>query len=88
RTLTRGWQVLNITTLTTGSPVGVYSGIQQTGVGAGGTDRPDLASMPHFSTSRAVRDDYFGQEANNGSFFNIPINIPGGTGQIMDDLER
>ena len=80
RTLTRGWQFLNITTLTTGSPFGVYSGIQQTGAGAGGTDRPDLVSMPHFSTSRAARDDYFGMGSNNPSFFNIPINVPGGTG--------
>ncbi len=78
--LTKGWQVLNITTLTTGSPFSVYSGIQQTGAGAGGADRPDLVSMPHFSTSRAVRDDYFGLGANNASFFDIPINVPGGTG--------
>lgn len=80
KTLTKGWQFLNITTLTTGSPFGVYSGIQQTGAGAGGTDRPDLVSMPHFSTNRAVRDDYFGLGANNASFFNIPINVPDGTG--------
>jgi hypothetical protein len=80
KALTRGWQFLNITTLTTGSPFSVYSGIQQTGAGAGGTDRPDLVSMPHFSTGRPVRDDYFGQGANNASFFNIPINVPGGTG--------
>ena len=80
RTLTRGWQVLNITTLTTGSPFSVFSGIQQTGAGNGGSDRPDLVSMPHFSTSRAVRDDYFGLGANNASFFSIPINVPGGTG--------
>jgi hypothetical protein len=39
-----------------------------------------LTSIPHFSTSRAVRDDYFGMGANNASFFNIPINVPGGTG--------
>jgi hypothetical protein len=80
RPLTKGWQVLNITTLTTGSPFSVYSGIQQTGAGAGGTDRPDMVAMPHFSTSRAARDDYFGLGANNASFFNIPINVPGGTG--------
>jgi hypothetical protein len=80
KTLTRGWQVLNITTLTTGSPFSVYSGIQQTGAGAGGTDRPDLVATPHFSTSRAARDDYFGLGANNTSFFNIPINVSGGTG--------
>jgi carboxypeptidase family protein len=80
KTLTKGWQFLNITTLTSGSPFSVYSGIQQTGVGAGGTDRPDLLSMPDFSTSRTVREDYFGRGAANSSFFQIPINVPGGTG--------
>jgi hypothetical protein len=80
RTLTRGWQVLNITTLTTGSPFSVYSGVQQTGAGVAGTDRPDLVSLPDFSTSRAVRQDYFGRGESNSSFFNIPINVPGGTG--------
>jgi hypothetical protein len=79
-TLTKGWQFLNVTTLTTGSPFTVFSGIQQTGAGAGGADRPDLVTMPHFSTSRAVRDDYFGMGGNNASFFHIPINVPGGTG--------
>jgi hypothetical protein len=81
RTLTRGWQVLNITTMTTGSPFTVFSGLQQTGVGLGGGDRPDLVSMPHLSTSRAVRADYFGQGADgNRSFFYVPINVAGGTG--------
>jgi hypothetical protein len=80
RTLTRGWQFLNITTLTSGAPFTVYSGVQQTGVGAGGTDRPDLVKQLHFSTSRAVREDYFGQGTDNASFFSIPINVPGGTG--------
>jgi len=80
KTLTKGWQVLDITTLTTGPPFTVYSGVQQTGVGAGGTDRPDLATMPDFSTSRTVREDYFGKGAANSSFFVIPINVPGGTG--------
>ncbi len=78
--LTKGWQFLNITTLTTGPPFTVYSGVQQTGVGAGGTDRPDLATMPNFSTSRAVREDYFGMGAANSSLFQIPITVPGGTG--------
>jgi hypothetical protein len=77
---TKGWQFLNITTLTTGSPFTVFSGEQQTGAGLGGGDRPDLVSMPHFSTSRPVRDDYFGRGLNNFSFFNIPVGIPGGTG--------
>ena len=78
--LTKGWQVLNITTLTSGPPFTVYSGVQQTGAGLGGTDRPDLLAMPTFSTSRRVREDYFGLGNTNRSFFIIPINIPGGTG--------
>ena len=80
KTFTKGWQFLNITTLTSGPPFTVYSGVQQTGVGVGGTDRPDLLAMPNFSTSRATREDYFGLGAANSSFFQIPINVPGGTG--------
>jgi hypothetical protein len=80
RTLTRGWQFLNITTLTSGSPFTVYSGVQQTGVGSAGADRPDLVKQPHFSTSGAVREDYFGLGTNNASFFSIPLDVPGGTG--------
>jgi len=80
RYVTGGWQFLNITSLTSGPPFTVYSGIQQTGAGAGGADRPDLVSLPDFSTSRPVREDYFGRGSNNSSFFYIPINVPGGTG--------
>ena len=75
-----GWQILNITTLTTGSPFTVYSGVQQTGVGAAGADRPDQIAAPHFSTGRSEREDYFGQGANNASFFSIPLGVAGGTG--------
>jgi hypothetical protein len=78
--ISAGWQFLNITTVTSGSPFTVYSGIQQTGVGSGGADRPDLAKVPSFSTGRTGREDYFGLGADNPSFFTIPINIPGGTG--------
>jgi hypothetical protein len=83
--LTKGWQFLNITSLTTGSPFSVYTGIQQTGAGEGGADRPDLISTPHFSTSRPARDDYFGRGNEpagneNSTFFFVPINVPGGTG--------
>jgi len=49
-------------------------------MGAGGTDRPDLESMPDFSTGRTIREDYFGRGADNASFFSIPIGVPGGTG--------
>ena len=63
-----------------GSPFSVFSGVQQTGAGQGGGDRPDLIGQPVFSTGREVREDYFGQGANNTEFFYIPIGIPGGTG--------
>lgn len=81
KTLTKGWQILDITTLTTGPPFTVYSGVQQTGVGAGGTDRPDLVAMPNLSTSRAIREDYFGMGRANCSFFEIPGDVPCGTSQ-------
>jgi len=71
---------LNVTSAMTGPPFTVYSGIQQTGAGPGGTDRPDLVTIPDWSTSRTIREDYFGRGANNSSFFSIPINLPGGTG--------
>ncbi|HZT70960.1 MAG TPA: carboxypeptidase-like regulatory domain-containing protein [Terriglobia bacterium] len=80
RRFTDGWQLLNITTLMTGLPFTVYSGIQQTGVGTSGADRPDLIAQPNFSTDRTVREDYFGRLSNNASFFSIPIGVPGGTG--------
>jgi hypothetical protein len=78
--VTSGWQILNITTLTSGPPFGVYSGIQQTGMGSGGADRPDQIGRPIFSTSRTVREDYFGEGSNNADYFQIPIEVPGGTG--------
>ena len=78
--ITAGWQFLNITSITSGPPFTVYSGIQQTGAGAGGTDRPDLVATPNFSTGRTIREDYFGRGADNSSFFSIPISVAGGTG--------
>lgn len=78
--LTAGWQLLGIGTLTSGLPFTVYSGIQQTGVGSNNTDRPDEIGTPDLSTSRTVREDYFGLGANNASYFYIPIDVSGGTG--------
>ena len=80
KTLTRGWQLLGIGTFMTGLPFTVYSGVQQTGAGAGGTDRPDQIGVPAFSTSRTIREDYFGLGAANPSLFSVPIDVPGGTG--------
>jgi hypothetical protein len=80
RRVTDGWQFLNITTLTSGSPFTVFSGIQQTGVGSTGADRPDQIAKPDFSTTRNVREDYFGRGTDNPSFFSLPINLPSGTG--------
>jgi hypothetical protein len=78
--LTRGWQLLSVSTITSGAPFTVYSGLQQTGAGSNGVDRPDQIATPNLSTSRKIREDYFGLGANNQSFFEIPIGIPGGTG--------
>ena len=80
RPLTSGWQLLNISSLTSGSPFSAFSGVQQTGLGTDGADRPDQIGKPHFSTSRKVRKDYFGLGDNNTSLFAIPIDLPGGTG--------
>jgi len=80
KTLTRGWQLLGMGTLLTGLPFTVYSGVQQTGVGAGGTDRPDQIGVPDLSTSRSIREDYFGLGADNASLFYVPIDVSGGTG--------
>ena len=83
KAITAGWELLSISTITSGSPFTVYSGIQQTGVGTFGTDRPDQVAKPDLSTAHSStrhREDYFGEGADNSSFFSIPIGIAGGTG--------
>jgi len=75
-----GWVLLSISSLTSGSPFTVYSGIQQSGYGSSGADRPDQVGTPVSSNGRSVREDYFGRGADNASFFTIPIGVPGGTG--------
>ena len=79
--VTNGWEFLSISSITSGSPFTIFSGIQQTGAGSNGVDRPDQIAKPHLSTARKVRLDYFGAGAGNASeFFSIPIHVPGGTG--------
>jgi Carboxypeptidase regulatory-like domain len=79
--VTDGWELLSISSISSGSPFTVYSGIQQTGYGSNGVDRPDQIAKPNLSTAREVREDYFGEGANNATaFFSIPINVPGGSG--------
>jgi len=79
--VTNGWEFLSISSITSGSPFTIFSGIQQTGAGSNGVDRPDQIAKPHLSTARKVRLDYFGAGADNASeFFSIPIHVPGGTG--------
>jgi hypothetical protein len=77
---TSGWKLMNISTLTSGSPFSVYSGIQQTGSGSNRADRPDQIGQPVLSTGRTVREDYFGMGGANTSLFFIPIGLPDGTG--------
>ena len=83
RVLTKGWELLSISTITSGSPFTVYSGIQQTGYGTVGADRPDQIGKPDLSTAHSEtrrREDYFGRGTNNASFFSIPIGNSGGSG--------
>jgi hypothetical protein len=80
RKVTYGWELLSISSMSSGAPFTVFSGVQQTGYGSNGVDRPDEVTKPHLSTSRKVRQDYFGRGLDNGSFFSIPIHLPGGTG--------
>jgi len=79
--ITSGWELLSIASISSGSPFTVYSGIQQTGAGSNGVDRPDQIATPHLSTARKDREDYFGEGTNNAAdFFVIPIHVSGGTG--------
>jgi len=48
KTLTKGWQILDITTLTTGPPFTVYSGIQQTALARAGRIGPTLSPCRSF----------------------------------------
>ena len=80
KTVTGGWELLSISSINSGAPFTVYSGVQQTDAGTNGADRPDQVGVPHLSTSRKIREDYFGLGADNASYFSVPINVPGGTG--------
>jgi len=81
RKITYGWELLSISSMRSGAPFTVFSGIQQTGYGSEGVDRPDQIAKPHLSTARKVREDYFGEGANNAAkFFSIPIHVPNGSG--------
>jgi hypothetical protein len=78
--LHHGFELLSISSITSGQPFTVYSGLQQTDAGTEGSDRPDQVGIPHLSTARKVREDYFGLGAGNASYFRIPIHVPGGAG--------
>jgi hypothetical protein len=79
--ITGGWELLSISSINSGAPFTVYAGIQQTGAGSNGVDRPDQIAKPHLSTARRDRKDYFGQGGDNGpDFFSIPVFVPDGTG--------
>ena len=81
RKVTYGWELLSISSISSGAPFTIFSGIQQTGAGSNGVDRPDQIAKPNLSTARTNRQDYFGEGANNAAdFFSIPIHVAGGTG--------
>ncbi len=80
RKATAGWELLSISSISSGAPFTIYSGVQQTGYGSNGADRPDQLAKPTLSTARKVRQDYFGRGTDNASYFSIPVNLPGGSG--------
>ncbi len=80
RAVTNGWELLSISSIYSGPPFTIYSGVQQTDAGTNGSDRPDQIGKPHLSTARKVREDYFGSGPDNASYFHVPIDVPGGTG--------
>ncbi|HVC47698.1 MAG TPA: TonB-dependent receptor [Terracidiphilus sp.] len=81
RKVTYGWELLSISSIASGAPFTVYSGVQQTGYGENGVDRPDQIAKPHLSTAGKDRKDYFGAGAANATdFFSIPIHVSGGSG--------
>jgi hypothetical protein len=80
RKVTGGWELLSISSISGGSPFTIFSGVQQTGYGSNGVDRPDQTGKPNLSTARKVREDYFGLGADNPSYFSIPVGIAGGSG--------
>jgi len=81
RKVTDGWELLSISSIDSGSVFTVYSGIQQTGAGSYGADRPDQIAKPHLSTARKDRADYFGHgSANAADFFSVPVHVANGSG--------
>jgi Carboxypeptidase regulatory-like domain len=81
KVITSGWEMLVMSSINTGAPFTVYSGIQQTGAGSNGVDRPDQIARPQLSTARKDRKDYFGHGGGNGpDYFSIPVFESGGTG--------
>ena len=75
--VTDGWEMLSISSISSGSPFTVFSGIQQTGAGSNGVDRPDQIAKPHLSTARNNRQDYFGHGGDNGVGFLLHSRLHG-----------
>jgi len=77
--LTSGWELLSISSLSSGSPFTIYSGVQQTGAGTQGADRPDQIAKPTLSVSHKDRADYFGKGTDNAAtYFSIPTGLAAG----------
>jgi len=73
RKFTYGWELLSISSISSGAPFTVYSGQQQTGAGSDGVDRPDQIAKPKLSTARTDRQDYFGMGLDNAAtYFSTP----------------
>ena len=89
--LTKGWELLSISTITSGSPFTVYSGIQQTGYGAmAPTGRIRLARLtfPRLTAQRAAEKITSAGARTTAAFSPSPLGLRGAPAQIPDALER
>jgi len=80
---TSGWQLLNVTTLTSGSPFTVFLEFSKRALGLNGADRPDLVSMRIFpraalcarTTSDAVQTTLLSFHSHRHSRGSGPIRV-------------
>ena len=81
--------MLSISSISSGAPFTVYSGIQQTGAGSAGVDRPDQIAKPHLSTARKDRKITLAQERTMGRIFSaFRCLCPAVRGRTRDASER
>lgn len=86
--LTTGWEVLDISIFTSGLPFTVYSGIQQTGAGNGGTDRRIKSGSRSFPSPGRSAKTISGEAAATRASSPFPLTLQVEAARIAAALER